>query len=310
MKTRLEERIYTYSNYLKQKFGRKIFRVGLSTGIPCPHRIKTGGCVFCNPHTFTGDYVRKELSIQRQLQEAVPKIKANCGDVGLLAYFQDETSTAGKITELQKKFNSALNYPEVYGLVLSTRPDFINVETVEMLKQISKPVTVEIGLQSIHDSSLEFLNRGHSYKQVDEAINLCGNYGLEVGVHLILGIPGESFQEMKATVQYVSQNDNIKQVKFHNLVVFKNTKLAQMIKAKEIISIDSYIDILTNLLAYLKGNKVVTRLFTSNITGSELAVGNLTGNKTKWMNQLRKTMIARDIVQGSKTDLTYEGRQV
>jgi len=308
MKTRLEDRIYTYSNYLKQKFGRKIFRVGLSTGIPCPHRQNSGGCVFCDPHTFTGDYVRKELSIQQQLQEAVPKIKKSCGAVGLLAYFQDETSTAGNLEELRDKFSSALAYPEVYGLVLSTRPDFIDVETVKMLKQLGKPVTVEIGLQSIHKSSLEFLNRGHTFQQAHKAIELCGKYDLEVGVHLIMGIPVENYSKMLETVQYISQNDNIKQVKFHNLVVYQGTKLAQMLKTKDIISIDSYIDILANLLAYLKGNKVITRLFTSNIAGSQIAIGDLHGNKTKWMNWLRKTMIAREIIQGCKTDLTYNGR--
>jgi hypothetical protein len=308
MKTRLEERIYTYSNYLKQKFGRKIFRVGLSTGIPCPHRHNSGGCVFCDPHTFTGDYVRKKLTIQQQLQQAIPKIKKSCGDVGLMAYFQDETSTAGNLTELRQKFSAALVHPEVYGLVLSTRPDFLDVETVKMLKQLSKPVTIEIGLQSIHNSSLEFLNRGHTFQQAHAAIELSGKYGLEVGVHLIMGIPGENFSNMLETVKYVSQNDNIKQVKFHNLVVYKGTKLAHMLKTKDIISIDNYIDILANLLAYLKGNKVVARLFTSNIAGSQIAIGDLHGNKTKWMNWLRKKMIARKIIQGCKTDLTYNGR--
>ncbi|MDY6916324.1 MAG: TIGR01212 family radical SAM protein [Candidatus Cloacimonadota bacterium] len=306
MKSRLEDRIYTYSDYLKKKFGEKVFRVGLSTGIPCPHRIATGGCIFCDPQTFTGDYIRKVLSVQDQLNEIVPIIQKSCGKVKLLAYFQDETSTAGEIAVLKEKFQSALNFPDVLGLVVSTRPDYINVDIVKMLKQLEKPVTIEIGLQSVHNSSLEFLNRGHNFSQVDEAIQLCGENGLEVGVHLIMGIPGENFEDMKKTISYINDNEYIKLLKFHNLIVYKGTKLEKIISKEEIINIDRYIDLMTNLLGYLRGEKVITRLFTSNISPNQVAMGNEVGNKTKWMNYLRKKMIAKGIIQGCKTNFIYK----
>ena len=109
----LEQLIYTYSDFLKKRFGRKVFRVGLSMGEICPHRKDSGGCIFCNPETFTGDYQAENLSVAQQMEEIIPRIKANCGDVALLAYFQDETSTSGDIDSLNEKFTVALSHPEM-----------------------------------------------------------------------------------------------------------------------------------------------------------------------------------------------------
>jgi uncharacterized protein len=311
MEQRLEYRIFTYSTYLKKRFGRKVFRVGLSTGIPCPHRVKTGGCIFCNAETFTGEYQAQGKTIKEQLNEAIPRIKESCGEVALLAYFQDETSTAGSIDYLREKFSEALSHPEIMGLVISTRPDYVNDEIVQLLKSFNVPVTIEIGLQSIHNRSLEFLNRAHTFEEVDEAINLCGKAGLEVGVHLIMGIPGETEKDMLETINYISSNVYIKQVKFHNLVVYKHTKIARLAEEGEIdlLSIPDYIEILANLLPYVRGNIVVSRLFTSNIRRSQIAIGDYSGNKTKWMNELRKYIYNHEINQGSETDFEYDFRK-
>jgi len=308
MEQRLEYRIFTYSAYLQEKYGRKVFRVGLSTGIPCPHREQTRGCIFCNTETFIGEYQSQGLTVKQQLAEAVPRIKENCGDVKLLAYFQDDTSTVGDMDFLRKKFEEALSHPDVIGLVVSTRPDYINNEVVELLGSFEIPVTVEIGLQSIHDSSLKLLNRGHNFQQVDKAIQLCCKAGLNVGVHIIIGIPGETFDDMLETIQSISANKYIKQVKFHNLVVYKNTKLAEITKKWKMptLQISKYIEMLANLLPHLRGDIVVTRLFTSNIRRSQIALGDFTGNKTKWMNELRKYIYKNNILQGSKTSIKYD----
>jgi radical SAM superfamily enzyme len=119
MEERLEYRIFTYSAYLMNKFGKKVFRVGLSTGNTCPHRIENGGCIFCNPSTFTGEYQSQDLSIEEQFNNAVPRIKKACGDVKLLAYFQDETSTYGDIEFLKQKYDEALSHPEVVHVLIT-----------------------------------------------------------------------------------------------------------------------------------------------------------------------------------------------
>ncbi len=307
MQQKLEDRIYSYSTYLKKRFGRKVFRVGLSIGIVCPHRSKKNGCIFCNPNSFTGEYQSENLSITEQLEKAIPLIIESCGDVDLLAYFQDETSTAGKISELKKKFSRALSHPKIIGLIVSTRPDFVNEKTVEMLSSFDVPVTIEIGLQTIHEKSLKFLQRGHDFELCRKAIDLCGKAGLEVGVHLILGIPGESFEDMKETIEYVSSNKYIKQVKFHNLMIYKNTKLKEMYENGEvsIFMIENYIKILGDLLPFLRGDIVITRLFTSNILNTDLTIGDFKGNKTKWMNSLRKYIIQNNIFQGSKIEKQF-----
>ncbi|MCK4655269.1 MAG: TIGR01212 family radical SAM protein [Candidatus Cloacimonetes bacterium] len=306
MEQRLEYRIFTYSTYMKHKFGTRVFRVGLSTGIKCPHRIKTGGCIFCNPETFTGEYQSRNLSIKEQLKDAVPRIKESCGDVKLLAYFQDDTSTAGDIDFLKKKFEQAISHPEIIGLVTSTRPDYVNDKIVELLCSFDVPVTIEIGMQSIHNKSLEFLNRGYTFKDVEKAIELCGNAGLTIGVHLIMGIPGENFNDMLETIKFVSSNRYIHQVKFHNLVVYKGTKLADMVDEIPLLSISEYIDGLAKLLPYLRGDIVISRLFTSNIGRTQIALGDFFGNKTKWMNELRKYIYKNNIVQGSETEVEYD----
>jgi len=307
MEERLEYRIFTYSAYLINKFGKKVFRVGLSTGKMCPHREKTGGCIFCNPSTFTGEYQSADLSIEEQFNDAIPRIKKACGDIQLLAYFQDETSTYGDIEFLKSKFDQAISHPEVIGLVVSTRPDYISKEVIELLASYKVPVTIEIGLQSIQNRSLEFLNRGHTFQQVEESIRMCGEASLTVGVHLILGIPGETFNDMLHTIKWVSSNKYINQVKFHNLVAYKNTKLADM-KDIPVYTIEKHIENLGDLIPYLRGDIAVSRLFTSNIRRTQIAVDDYKGNKTKWMNELRKYLYQNDLIQGAETDVKYDYR--
>lgn len=308
MDQRLEYRIFTYSTFLQNKFGEKVFRVGLSTGITCPHRKNNGGCIFCNPNSFTGKYQSQDLSIKQQLEKAIPKIKKSCGDVKLLAYFQDETSTYGRIDFLRRKYKQALEDPRIEGLVVSTRPDYINEEIVELLSSYKVPVTIEIGMQSKHNKSLEILDRGHSFEQVEESIQLCGKAGLTIGVHLIMGIPNETYADMLQTIKWISSNKFIDQVKFHNLVVYKNTKLANM-KDKPSYPIKTHIQNLSKLLPHLRGDICISRLFTSNILNSDLTLNKFTGNKTKWMNELRKLIYKDDIVQGSETKVAYDFRE-
>ena len=308
MEERLEYRIFTYSAYLFNKFGKKVFRVGLSTGKTCPHRKENGGCIFCNPQTFTGEYQSKDLSIEEQFNDAIPRIKKACGDVQLLAYFQDETSTFGDIEFLKQKYNEALSHPEVIGLVISTRPDYLNEEVVKLLASYKAPVTIEIGLQSVHSRSLELLNRGHTFEQVKEAVRMCGEAGLTVGVHLIMGIPNETYNDMLQTIKWVSSNKYIKQVKFHNLVVYKNTKLAEMNNIP-IYTIKEHIKNLGDLIPHLRGDIAVSRLFTSNIRRTQIAVDKYKENKTQWMNSLRKYLYENNLNQGDETNVKYDFRK-
>jgi len=300
--------IYTYSTYLKEKYSRRVFRVGLSTGLKCPHRINSGGCIFCDPETFTGEYQAKDLSVKEQLEDAVPRIFKTCGKVGLLAYFQDETSTAGEISYLDKKFRQALEYPDILGLIVSTRPEYVTAEIVDLLRSYKVPVTIEIGLQSVKENSLKFLNRGHDLASVESAIELCKGNDLDLGVHVITGIPGETIEDMKDTIKFISDRPAIKQVKFHNLVVYKNTlleKYYEEVKFK-IISLDEHIDVLCHLIPILRGDIVISRLFTSNIRRTQTAIGNYSGSKPEWLHSLKIKLIENSIIQGCKTEIPFK----
>ncbi len=307
MNDRLEDRIYTYSEYIKRVYKTKTFRVGLSIGKICPHR-KKGGCIYCNPHTFIDDYQSRYADINRQIEEGIKKLQECCDAKNFIAYFQDETSTAGDLEFLRKKFLKAKNHPKISGIVISTRPDYIDEKIVKLIKELNYEINVEIGMQSASDTSLEFLNRGHTFKQTQEAIELLGKNKIKVGVHLIFGIPGETKKDMIETVKYVSSNGYINQIKFHNLVPYKNTKYGEMILKGEFkpYSIEEHIENLSEVLPYVRGDIVISRLFTSNIRNTNLNIIGFEGNKTKWMNKLRKILIKKDIIQGMKTDLIYK----
>jgi hypothetical protein len=306
-KNSLHERVNVYSGYLKKKYGEKVFRVGLSTGIVCPHRSQNGGCIFCLPKSFTGDYQRSRQSVTEQLKEAIPLIYKSCGKVKLIAYFQDETSTACSLAELKYKIEETLLYEEIVGIVISTRPDYIQDEILAYFQTISKPILLEIGMQTIHEKSLDFLQRGHSFLQSKAALETCAKHGIPVGVHLILGIPGESLEDMKQTIQFITDNTTIQQVKFHNLVVYLGTKLhAQYQKMKiPLYTIEEHVENLTELLPFLRGDVVITRFFTSNILNTQPTFYQYEGNKTKWMNQLRTKLIEKNSIQGLNTNKPF-----
>ncbi len=297
----LSELIRTYSNHMLKQYGEKVHRVGVSTGIPCPHR-QAGGCVYCNPDSFRGDYQNRALSIEQQLDEGIEIISRNTGAQTFIAYFQDETSTAGDIDHLRDIFSRALRYPQIRALVISTRPDYVDEAICEMLRSLSRAVILEIGVQSIHQASLEYLRRGHSHQDSEHAINLCQKYGIETGVHLILGIPGEEFSDMQKTIQWVSGNPGIKEVKLHNLVIYRGTELARLWKEGKIeqMPIDDYIEMLSELIPWIREDIVISRLFTSNILHNDLSVTELLVNKPKWMNQLRLKLIKKGYKQGIK----------
>lgn len=301
---RLEELIFTYSQAMKQKYGVKVFRVGLSTGTICPHR-KNGGCIFCNPDSFRGNYQTQQKTIEEQLLEGKDIIQKNSKAEKFVAYFQDETSTAGELSSLKEMFEAAASDPDVLELVVSTRPDYIDEKVLSVFKDIKIPVRIEIGMQSMHDRSLNFLNRGHDFESVQKALNLCEDMRITSGVHLIMGIPGESVSEMQETIKWVSEQRVIKEIKLHNLVIYKGTRLAEMWQHNLVkqMKIDDYIDILCEIIPFIRKDMIVSRLFTSNILHNDLAVEKLSGNKTKWMNRLRLKLIEKGISQGSQDQL-------
>jgi len=301
MRLRLEERVNTYGSHLKQKYGRRVFRAGISTGFDCPHRKEKGGCVFCLPETFTDSEIKTDMSPLEQLELIVPKIKKGCGVDKVLAYFQDNTSTAANPEKLRKIFANALQHSDVIGLIISTRPDAIDEDVLEMLISLQTDICLEIGVQSIHQKSLDLLRRGHSMKEVERAIRLTEEYGVELGIHLILGIPGESLEDMIETVQYFNTKKSVTQLKLHNLIVFEGTELSQF--DREILSriptYEEYVELLGKIVPYIGKDKVISRFFTSNLARSGSAIDAFPGVKRNWLSRLESHFNECDVFQGA-----------
>jgi len=307
MQKRLEERVNTYGSYLKKRYGKRIFRLGLSINRDCPHRKENGGCIFCSPESFTDRRLAGHLEVKQQIETLLPEIRRGCGPVGLLAYFHHETSTASDLDYLKHIFSETLKHNEIKGLIISTRPDYLNEKIMSMLKELKGEVFLEIGLQSIREESLDFLKRGHTAEDFTAAAELCSRYGIEAGVHLILGIPGETREDMLRTVEYLNGLEMIKQIKFHNLVVYKGTELARY--PREILDsipdLEEYIALLAIVLQHTRGDRVISRLFTSNVNRDGRALNSFPGLKRSWLNRLSTYLDKNDIVQGSATGNPY-----
>ncbi len=309
----LDEHINTYGSFLRKKYGHRVFKAGVSTGIQCPHRDESGGCIFCLPETYNDISIEHDIPPIHQLEQIIPKIKKGTkvgsnNKPSFLAYFHSGTATAGDRRVLEYKFLNALKYKEVCGLVISTRPDYIDEEILSILNNLPGDIYLELGLQSIHNKSLKFLNRGHEFSEIEKALELCDKYQVRTGVHLILGIPGEDKADLMETISYVNGKKIISEVKLHNLVVYQRTPLAgysQEIRDM-IPEFEEYIELLGITISFLRPDIVIGRLFTSNVKGNNQALNSFRyivkncryGVKRDWMNRLVHYLKENNIIQG------------
>lgn len=304
----LQDRVNTQSAYLKKKYGQRVFKIPLSTGIQCPQRINNSPCVFCLPDTFVDKINQKQLNITDQIDLMINKICTKTGAQSYIAYFQENTSTYGENSYLMNCFLQADVHPQINELIISTRPDCLTSEHLELMKNLKKPLTIELGIQSIHDKSLKFLNRNHSQIDNQNAINLIHLFNqqnpdqyIKIAVHLILGIPGESKDDILKTINFINQN-NIDEIKFHHLIVYKNTPLEYLIKQTNHLpvytNLEEYCELLSDIIAILNPKTLVSRFFTSNLIQDNSSLNQFPGIKKTWLNQLTKTLNKNNIHQG------------
>ena len=295
---RIEEHVNLLSQNWKRQYGCKVMKVGLSIGVVCPNRAN-GGCIFCISNTFTSQ--AHSLNIEEQINSLLPKIQQGTDARKFVAYFQDETSTAGDFDYNINCFKTACESNKFVEIIISTRPDYVTEEYLSFLSQLPIPVTIELGMQTIHDRSLLFLNRNHTHADTIKAIELCKRYKINVGIHLIVGIPYESFEEMKETIRFVNSHDIIKDVKFHNLVVYKESPIANMVNEDDLMPYSRYIETLGSLLNELKSSITVSRLFTSNILKDGSSLYPFPQYKRRWLFNLWNYLKKKDIFQGKNS---------
>jgi uncharacterized protein len=222
---------HSFSDYNIEKFGERVWRLPLSTGYPCPNRLDgKNGCTYCSEKSFLPRYLKETDSLENQITCGIKSFGARYKVRKFYGYFQENTGTYGELSDLLSKYETVLSKPEIAGLIISTRPDFIDEKIVKELdaldKKYSKEIWLEIGLQSIYDKTLLRINRNHSYADFKNAAALVKNKSsIKLTVHLIIGLPGETPAMIKKGIKQLFVENKIDGVKFRLLEVIKETPM-------------------------------------------------------------------------------------
>lgn len=265
--------IRTLSDYCKEKFGTKVYRLSLSTGCSCPNRdgrAGRGGCSFCS-EGGSGEFATKVKPVEVQIEEAKDRVKSKFPkdikeeDKKYIAYFQSFTNTYGDVDRLGGIFRTAVLRDEIAAISIGTRPDCLEGDMLALLDELNKIklVWIELGLQTIHEDSAKAFNRGYSLPVFNKAYMELKKRNIEVIVHVILGLPGETDKDMYETVRYLANlSPKLDGIKLHLLHILKNTRLEReyMEKPFKILSLDEYTKILINCLRILPESVVIHRM--------------------------------------------------
>ncbi|OBR96378.1 coproporphyrinogen III oxidase [Clostridium ragsdalei P11] len=294
---------YSLNYYLRRKFGCKVFKISLDGGFSCPNRdgtISTGGCIFCS-EKGSGDFAgNRNVSILSQFQGIKQMMNKKWKNGKYIAYFQAYTNTYAPVEILKQKYEEAINQEGVVGLAIATRPDCLGDDVLELLEKFNNKIYtwVELGLQSSNDFTAEKINRGYKLETFEKSVKNLRKIGIEVVVHLIMGLPYENKDIMMNTVKYVSSQD-IQGVKFHLLHLMEHTPLVKLYNEGQLklMSQEDYVDVICSALSNTRPDIVIHRL-----TGDaprNLLIGPKWSLK-KWevLNDIDKTMKDRNIYQG------------
>lgn len=299
------------NEYLKKRFGCKIYKLALQSGLTCPNRdgkIGQGGCIFCS-RKGSGDFAEPFCeSVYKQIEMAKMRVSKKLQDGKYIAYFQSFTNTYGEPSYLEKIFTEAINHPDVVILSIATRPDCLVDEVLDLLNKLNKikPVWVELGLQTTNEKSVKYIRRGFENEVYVSAVKRLKEIDIEVITHVILGLPNEDKSDILNTVRFAAQSgaDGIKLQLLH---VLKNTDLQKDFEkgAFDVLSLDEYIDILCDCIEALPPHIVIHRL-TGDGDKKELIAPLWSADKKNVLNKINKALNERNIVQGSKEDVNAD----
>ena len=292
------KRYHTLNYFYKQKFGKKVFKVSLNAGFSCPN-YKTGGCIFCSHQS--GDFAgNPKDDLLKQFEEIKTMMEHKWPDSYYIGYFQAGTNTYAPVSVLKEKFEPILKITNVVGLSIATRSDAISPSVYDYLEDLSKRtfLTVELGLQSIHPKTLEFIRRGHSLENFRECVLELKKRNIPVVVHIINGLPYETKEDMIETVKYLNALQ-IDGIKIHMLHILKDTPLAKYYEKKTfpVLTKEEYIDIVCEQLRYLSPSIVIHRI-TGDPKREDLIAPTWLLKKFVVLNDIDKEMKKRGIYQG------------
>jgi radical SAM protein (TIGR01212 family) len=263
-----ERRFNAYSNYFRSIYGSRVQKVSIDAGFTCPNRDGTrgtGGCTYCNNDAFNPSYCQPEISVTQQIEEGISFHRWRYSEAtSYLAYFQAYSNTYAPLDTLRDLYEEALRYPGVIGLIIGTRPDCIDDEKLMYLKELSGRcyLAVEYGIESCYNKTLKRINRGHSFEDAVNAVEKTAALGINTGAHFILGLPGETREEMFSQVSLISELP-LKTVKFHQLQIIKGTRMEKDFGEHpgdfELFSWEEYLSFFISFLEKLNPAIVVER---------------------------------------------------
>ena len=257
---------YTYNYHLRQKFGFRVQRVSVDGGFTCPNvdgTVARGGCTFCDNRSFSPSRRLPKQGIRGQIDEGIQRLKRRYNCDHFMAYFQPATNTYAPVDRLEPLYREALDHPQVIALAIGTRPDCVPDEVLSLLEELAKEthLTVEYGMQSMHNRSLDWMNRGHHHEAFLDAVARSYGRGFDICAHVMLGLPGESQHDMLATAHELAKLP-VDAIKLHNLYAVKQTPLAEQVAGGEVqlMSRQDYVRVAVQFLELLSPNVVVERI--------------------------------------------------
>ncbi len=301
------KRYHTLDYFYKNKFGSKVFKVSLNAGFTCPNidgTVGTNGCIYCSK-SGSGEYGgNPNDELIKQFNEVKNRMHKKWPGAKYIGYFQARTNTYSHVTVLKEKYETILNLDNVVGLSIATRPDAISDECLDYLEELNKKtfLTIELGLQTIHESTTKLINRCHDLNCFDNMVKKLKKRNIFVVAHIINGLPYENKEMMIETVKHLNEI-KVDGIKIHMLSIIKDTILEKMYNEKpfHILTEEEYVDIVCDQLEYLNKEIVIQRL-TGDPEATSLITPNWLIKKVQVLNDIDKLMAKRNTYQGKKVD--------
>ena len=259
-------RYFAYGYYLKQLYGHRVQRVSVDAGFTCPNvdgTVALGGCTFCDNRSFSPSRRLPRQKIIEQIDEGIKRLKIRYKCNHFMAYFQPATNTYAPVEVLRPLYEAAISHPEIIALAIGTRQDCVPDDVLDLLEEFAQriPLTIEYGLQTIHNKSLDWMNRGHYHDSFVDAMERSIGRGFEICAHIMLGLPGESHDDMMDTAREVARS-GLDAVKIHNLYAVEKTPLADQVRSGEVqlMEFEVYITTLVDFLELIPPTMIVERI--------------------------------------------------
>jgi hypothetical protein len=296
-------RYNNFTTHLRQTFGCRVHKVSIDAGFTCPNRdgsVAVGGCIYCNNASFSPG--NKRLSVTEQLEQGKPVLRRRYGATKFIAYFQAYTNTYRDIEHLKRLYDEALACEDIVGLSIGTRPDCVADDVLDLLADYASRtyLWLELGLESGHDQTLALLNRGHTVGAFDDAVSRAQLRNLRLCAHIILGLPGETTDDMRETMQHLADL-RLDAVKLHHLHVVQHTVLEKMYQRGEVplLSLNDYAALVVDCLEYLPPEMIIMRLM-GDAPRAMLVAPTWSQDKQAVLQCIERELQRRDTYQGKR----------